>query len=143
MGGIVMSIWNRIKGAFARCLIRLRKENQEMSGSGRPDIRRILCTLVIIVCLYILLQQFGILNLLAPSQLADTKMGYGMLFVIGLITSVHCIAMCGGINLSQCVPREHPDQTRAAEPSCPPSFTTWAVSSPTPRSASSWALRAS
>jgi sulfite exporter TauE/SafE/plastocyanin domain-containing protein len=31
-------------------------------------------------------------------------MGYGMLFVIGLITSVHCIAMCGGINLSQCIP---------------------------------------
>jgi sulfite exporter TauE/SafE len=28
-------------------------------------------------------------------------MGYGMLFVIGLLTSVHCIAMCGGINLSQ------------------------------------------
>ena len=24
-----------------------------------------------------------------------------MLFVIGLITSIHCIAMCGGINLSQ------------------------------------------
>lgn len=48
--------WNRIKDAFARCLIRLGKENQEMSGSGRPDIRRILCTLIIIVCLYILLQ---------------------------------------------------------------------------------------
>ena len=47
----------------------------------------------------------GILNLLVPSQLADTKMGYGMLFVIGLITSVHCIAMCGGINLSQCIPQ--------------------------------------
>lgn len=28
-----------------------------------------------------------------------------MLFVIGLITSVHCIAMCGGINLSQCIPQ--------------------------------------
>lgn len=28
-----------------------------------------------------------------------------MLFVIGLITSVHCIAMCGGINLSQCIPK--------------------------------------
>lgn len=30
------------------------------------------------------------------------NMGYGMLFVAGLFTSVHCIAMCGGINLSQC-----------------------------------------
>ena len=26
-----------------------------------------------------------------------------MLFLIGLLTSVHCIAMCGGINLSQCI----------------------------------------
>ena len=30
------------------------------------------------------------------------SMGYGMLFVAGLFTSIHCIAMCGGINLSQC-----------------------------------------
>ena len=28
-------------------------------------------------------------------------MGYGMLFVVGLLTSVHCVAMCGGIGLSQ------------------------------------------
>lgn len=31
-------------------------------------------------------------------------MEYGMLFIIGLITSVHCVAMCGGINLSQSIP---------------------------------------
>jgi sulfite exporter TauE/SafE/copper chaperone CopZ len=33
----------------------------------------------------------------------NKSMGYGILFVIGLITSIHCLAMCGGINLSQCV----------------------------------------
>lgn len=44
-------------------------------------------------------KQFGILNMLVPSRLADSSMGYGMLFVVGLFTSVHCIAMCGGINL--------------------------------------------
>lgn len=60
--------------------------------------------LIMIVSIYWILQQFGILNLLAPSQLADTNMSYGMLFIIGLLTSVHCIAMCGGINLSQCIP---------------------------------------
>lgn len=31
------------------------------------------------------------------------NMGYGILFVIGLLSSLHCIAMCGGINLSLCV----------------------------------------
>ena len=69
------------------------------------NIANTVCMLVIIVSLYVMLQSMGILNLLVPSQLADTKMGYGMLFVIGLITSVHCIAMCGGINLSQCIPQ--------------------------------------
>lgn len=68
-----------------------------------PDITRIACLLIIIAALYVMLQSMGILNLLVPSQLAESKMGYGMLFVIGLLTSVHCIAMCGGINLSQCI----------------------------------------
>lgn len=73
--------------------------------TNRNDIRRTIFLSVIIISLYVFLQHFGILNLLVPSQLADTKMGYGMLFLIGLITSVHCIAMCGGINLSQCTPQ--------------------------------------
>ena len=34
------------------------------------------------------------------------NMGLGILFVVGLITSLHCVAMCGGINLSQNVSRE-------------------------------------
>lgn len=67
--------------------------------------RRTIGLLIIILSIYILMQQFGILNLLVPSQLAETNMGYGMLFVIGLVTSVHCVAMCGGINLSQCIPK--------------------------------------
>lgn len=74
---------------------------------AQRDISSTICLLVVIISLYILLQQFGILNLLVPGQLADTKMGYGMLFVVGLLTSVHCIAMCGGITLSQCIPKEN------------------------------------
>lgn len=67
------------------------------------NIGRAIGILGIIVALYFLLEHFGVLNLLVPAQLAETKMGYGMLFVIGLITSIHCIAMCGGINLSQSI----------------------------------------
>lgn len=33
----------------------------------------------------------------------DETMGYGILFIVGLFTSIHCVAMCGGINLSQCM----------------------------------------
>ncbi len=67
------------------------------------DKNRAVGFLIIIAALYVLLEQSGVLNLLVPGQLAETNMGYGMLFVIGLITSVHCVAMCGGINLSQCI----------------------------------------
>jgi sulfite exporter TauE/SafE len=35
---------------------------------------------------------------------AKDGMTYGALFLLGLLTSVHCIGMCGGINLSQCIP---------------------------------------
>ena len=51
--------------------------------------------------LFFLLERFGVLNVLVPSRLAEGNMGYGMLFVTGLMTSVHCVAMCGGIGLSQ------------------------------------------
>lgn len=74
-----------------------------------PGIGRVLGLLAIIAALYFALRHFGILNLLAPGRLAETNMGYGMLFVIGLVTSVHCVAMCGGINLSQCVPKREND----------------------------------
>ncbi len=67
------------------------------------DAGRTAGLLLIIVALYAVLSQFGILNFFAPGKLAEANMGYGMLFVIGLLTSVHCVAMCGGIHLSQTV----------------------------------------
>jgi sulfite exporter TauE/SafE/copper chaperone CopZ len=77
--------------------------------------------LTAIAALYVLLQQFGVLNYLASSRLADGTTvgagfaGYAMLFMIGLTTSVHCVAMCGGINLSQCIPQgESPAKARKA-----------------------------
>lgn len=78
----------------------LRDSEKQSTNSGRGA-----GILLIIIALYMIVRQTGLLNLLVPSQLADTEMSYGMLFVIGLITSVHCVAMCGGINLSQCIPQ--------------------------------------
>ena len=74
--------------------------------SKKENITRAVREIAIIAVIFFLLQRFGILNRLAPGKLADSEMGYGALFVIGLITSVHCIAMCGGINLSQTLSRE-------------------------------------
>ena len=82
-----------------------------LPNQDHPDLSKVISLLAIIIALYVILQQFGLLNLLVPSQLANSGMGYGMLFVIGLLTSVHCIAMCGGINLSQCLPHSASDNS--------------------------------
>lgn len=76
------------------------------ANSWKDIVLRTAKELVVILAVFLLLQHFGILNRLAPDSLADVSMGYGMLFMIGLITSVHCIAMCGGINLSQTLQKE-------------------------------------
>lgn len=62
-----------------------------------------ICLLIIILALYIILKYLGLLNIFNIFPTAGTSMSYGMLFIVGLLTSVHCIAMCGGINLSQSV----------------------------------------
>jgi sulfite exporter TauE/SafE/copper chaperone CopZ/plastocyanin domain-containing protein len=70
------------------------------SKSGRTALR-IIGVLAIILALSFLLRAFSTSSFAASFPLAEEGMGYGMLLVIGLLTSVHCIAMCGGINLSQ------------------------------------------
>ncbi|MDR2793113.1 MAG: sulfite exporter TauE/SafE family protein [Treponema sp.] len=77
--------------------------NAAAARRGAP-VSEIVGTLVIILSLYVLLQGAGIGSLTSAFPLAEAGMSYGMLFIIGLITSVHCAAMCGGINLSQCIP---------------------------------------
>jgi len=77
----------------------------EYIPTERPGVnwKRAAGMIVIIAVVYIILQQFGLLNRLVPPQLKDFDMSYGLIFLVGLATSVHCIAMCGGINLSQCI----------------------------------------
>ncbi len=81
-------------------------ETSTQDASKKKNIQKAVREIAIIGVVFFLLQRFGILNRLAPNSLADDEMGYGMLFVIGLITSIHCIAMCGGINLSQTLQKD-------------------------------------
>lgn len=53
----------------------------------------------VIIGIFMLVSMLGIQNLLVPGNTASSNMSYGMLLLLGLATSVHCIAMCGGINL--------------------------------------------
>lgn len=57
--------------------------------------------LVLIVGIWFLLKKLNLLYVFDFFPQADENSGYAALFVIGVLTSFHCIAMCGGINLSQ------------------------------------------
>jgi uncharacterized protein len=76
-------------------------EEQEKTAFQKKTVPHIIGTLVIILALFMLLRTFTTSELAANFPLAQEGMGYGMLLAIGLLTGFHCIAMCGGINLSQ------------------------------------------
>lgn len=61
------------------------------------------CIAIIIVGASIVMKHMGGFDFFNYFPEAKEGMGYGALFIIGLLTSVHCIGMCGGINLSQCI----------------------------------------
>jgi sulfite exporter TauE/SafE/copper chaperone CopZ len=74
-------------------------------AAARNEGRNLAGALVLIAALYMLVSRHGgdlggIFNFFPR---AESGMGYWMLFVTGVLTSVHCVAMCGGINLSQCL----------------------------------------
>lgn len=72
-------------------------------AGNKPDhmgVGQIAGIIIIIFALYMIIKNTVGFNFIPQ---VDQSMGYGILFFIGLLTSLHCVAMCGGINLSVCV----------------------------------------
>ncbi|MDR2860319.1 MAG: sulfite exporter TauE/SafE family protein [Elusimicrobiota bacterium] len=68
------------------------------------NIKSIFGAILIILALFWIIKRLELVGIFNSFPIAETDMGYWALFILGLITSVHCIAMCGGINLSQNIP---------------------------------------
>ncbi|MBQ3265923.1 MAG: sulfite exporter TauE/SafE family protein [Ruminococcus sp.] len=64
---------------------------------------QIVSILIIILAIYLILNHLGWLNIFNIFPTIENTVELPFLFIIGLLTSVHCIAMCGGINLTQSV----------------------------------------
>lgn len=75
-------------------------ENTKKVPSDKMPINQLLAIGIILFALYLIIKNTVGFNFIPQ---VNQSMGYGILFVVGLLTSLHCIAMCGGINLSQCV----------------------------------------
>lgn len=62
---------------------------------------------IILLGLYLIIKHtigFNFIPEISPN------MGYAVLFTVGLLSSLHCVAMCGGINLSLCVSHKFDDE---------------------------------
>lgn len=82
--------------------------------------KQLLFIVMIVFGAYMLINYFGGFTFFNYFPQAEAGMGYAALFVIGLLTSVHCIGMCGGICLTQCVPQgensgENTSNTKASK----------------------------
>ena len=81
----------------------------QIAKRKKNSINQILGIGIIIFAFYMIIKSTIGFNFIPQ---VDQSVGLGMLFVIGLLTSLHCIAMCGGINLSQCVAYQPQTETR-------------------------------
>lgn len=67
---------------------------------GKMPASQLIAVGLILLALYLIIQNTVGFNFIPE---VSQNMGYGLLFVVGLLTSLHCVAMCGGIALSQSV----------------------------------------
>lgn len=65
-----------------------------------------LIAILIIIAYFIIKHTVGFSFIPQVSE----NMSYPLLFVVGLLSSLHCVAMCGGINLSLCVAFQYEEQ---------------------------------
>ena len=87
---------------------------QAATARTAPDLT-VVYLLVIVVGLYVIASKLGLPSALSAFPTVGTQqVGYLALFGIGLLTSTHCIAMCGGINLAQSVAGETGQPLRRA-----------------------------
>ena len=74
--------------------------SDKININNKKNILQNIIILIIIFGLYLLIKHTIGFNFIPE---ISSNIGYGFLFIIGFLTSFHCLAMCGGINISQCI----------------------------------------
>lgn len=94
--------WDSDKLPLAAIRQALQAEGYDIRTGGLlREVLSLLIALALCAGLYGLLSFSGLSVFLSSFPLAREGMSLGAVFVVGLMTSFHCVAMCGGINLSQ------------------------------------------
>ncbi len=71
-----------------------------MENKNNMSLLQFIGFFIIIIAIYVIINNTIGFKVIPK---IEGSMGYGLLFIVGMMTSIHCVAMCGGINLSQCL----------------------------------------
>ncbi len=74
--------------------------SEPVDTNSKTNVVQLIGIGIIILSLYLIIKNIIGFNFIPE---INQSMGLGLLFVVGLLTSLHCVAMCGGINLSVCM----------------------------------------
>ena len=85
--------------AFRNCIEAAGYEIVNEGGSVLQSVS----ILIILLALWLIAEHFGWTTVFNLFPRIETTFSLGALFLTGGLTSVHCVAMCGGINLTQSV----------------------------------------
>ena len=104
--GTLTALWDAAKLPEDELARRVAEAGYTLAGrkESMPVWRRVLAllaVLAIMAALFLLVSLSPLRSLLSRFPTARAGMSLGALFVVGLMTSLHCVAMCGGINLAQ------------------------------------------
>ena len=73
----------------------------QLAGSAAHDALKSLLVLAAIGAILLLAHALGLTDVFLAFPTAGSATTYPAFFVVGLFTSLHCVAMCGGLNLGQ------------------------------------------
>ena len=73
----------------------------QLAGSAAHDVFKSLLVLAAIGATLLLAHALGLTDVFLAFPTVGSATTYPALFVVGLFTSLHCVAMCGGLNLGQ------------------------------------------
>ncbi len=110
---------HRVKASFQRTKVEIVFEPSKISKRSvveiieklgyavlekpKDSLKSIMPLLILLFGGFYIIQNTIGFNFIPP---VSDNMSYGLIFLIGILTSVHCVAMCGGIALSQSVNSE-------------------------------------
>ncbi|MBB6216003.1 sulfite exporter TauE/SafE/copper chaperone CopZ [Anaerosolibacter carboniphilus] len=80
-------------------------EAVEEGIASRKNYKGVIVALFVLLGIYLIIKNTIGFNMIPKLQ---EQVSYGILFVLGMATSLHCLSMCGGIVISQSIAFENP-----------------------------------